>query len=406
MKKKFLCTVLCAALVLTLCPTALAADTTTVRYLGLTGAQRLVQEQNPTLRALKKTIAGADTSSDIQSGYNMQGAGLESQIASYESMIESLEAAVKQLGDSDSALKQTYEQQMRLLKATLSSLKSSLDGLPAESEGVVSSVDDMVYSLKKQAENLEKQLCMSAQTSLITLQRFENSKDSLARQIESQKREITVLETKLACGMVSQLTVENAKLQLSNTEQSLRTLESQCDSLSRNLALLCGCDSNTVIEPSGVSTVSDAALRSMNYDKDLESALANSHSIWQKQDALRSAKNAYDRNISGTAEAVQSAEHELEATRESVRSSFLSAYQTVGAKKTELQAAKTELEQAGRTLETNRQKYACGMLSQMDYRNAEDAYAAAEDAVQTAELELLSAYTQYSWAVQGVMAGA
>ena len=36
----------------------------------------------------------------------------------------------------------------------------------------------------------------------------------------------------------------------------------------------------------------------MSYQKDLEQAQKNSFLIWQKQDAVRSAYNSYDKNIS------------------------------------------------------------------------------------------------------------
>ena len=84
----------------------------------------------------------------------------------------------------------------------------------------------------------------------------------------------------------------------------------------------------------------------MSYQKDLEQAQKNSFLIWQKQDAVRSAYNSYDKNISGTAEAVKSAEDALAAAKESVVAAFDSTYKTVKDCRTTLAAKRTAQSQA------------------------------------------------------------
>lgn len=70
---------------------------------------------------------------------------------------------------------------------------------------------------------------------------------------------------------------------------------------------MCGLDANTIVMPADFETLYEGNLDKMSYNKDLEQAQKNSFLIWQKQDAVRSAYNSYDKNISGTAEAVKSA---------------------------------------------------------------------------------------------------
>ena len=78
----------------------------------------------------------------------------------------------------------------------------------------------------------------------------------------------------------------------------------------------------TIVMPADFETLYEGNLDKMSYNKDLELAQKNSFLIWQKQDAVRSAYNAYDKNISGTAEAVKSLRTHWRRPKESVVAAF------------------------------------------------------------------------------------
>ena len=105
-------------------------------------------------------------------------------------------------------------------------------------------------------------------------------------------------------GMIGQLQLDTVQNQRDKLAQSIDTLETTRENLGSSVALMCGLDANTIVMPADFETLYKGNLDKMSYNKDLEQAQKNSFLIWQKQDAVRSAYNSYDKNISGTAEAV------------------------------------------------------------------------------------------------------
>ena len=51
-------------------------------------------------------------------------------------------------------------------------------------------------------------------------------------------------------------------------------------------------------------------------------------------------------------------------------------------------------------------QYDRGMISRMDYMNAQDTLTAAEESAASAQIDLFTSYNTYQWAKRGVMSGA
>ena len=172
-------------------------------------------------------------------------------------------------------------------------------------------IEDVAYQLRKQADNLENQLAMSAQTMLLSIQTLKNSEQALQNQIELADEQLAVKETQFSLGIISAYDLEQAQHERESLSRSLETLQNQYETMANNLALLCGYSGDTLVMPATLTQVQSRDIRSMSYEKDLEEALSNSYSIWEKRNDLRSAQNDYDEDISGTAEAVQAAKQAL-----------------------------------------------------------------------------------------------
>ena len=69
-------------------------------------------------------------------------------------------------------------------------------------------------------------------------------------------------------------------------------------------------------------------------------------------------------------------------------------------------AAETAAAQAELDFRTSTVQYNNGMISRLAYQQAQDTLADARLAVESAQLSLRSAYTQYEWALEGVMTSA
>ena len=378
-----------------------AADPTavTVRKMGMRAVRAAVEEGSPTAQVLRKTAASMDPGS-------ISGAtGGSSEAEALQGLIASMTAAMEKSGNPEDSLYKTYEAQIKVLQIQLEGLQqsasSAMQGMTA-----LLQLEDAAYQLRRQADNVAGQLAQTAQTLLITIQSLQYNKAQIERQIAALDRTIAVAEVQLSIGTISQLQMDTYHNQRDNLARSLETLDVQCENLGSSIALLCGFDAGTVVMPSRISLVYAADLREMSYEDDLAEAKANSFSIWQQRNELRQAQNVYDEDIPATGLSVQSARDALEAEQQAVESSFATIFQTVKDSQAALSAAQTAEQQAELDFHTSEVQYSRGMISRLEYQQAQDTLENAKLAVEMAQLNLTSAYNQYDWAKQGVMSTA
>lgn len=358
-----------------------------------------VEEGSPTAQVLRKTAASMDPGS-------ISGAtGGSSEAEALQGLIESMTAAMEKSGNPEDSLYKTYEAQIKVLQIQLEGLQqsasSAMQGMTA-----LLQLEDAAYQLRRQADNVAGQLAQTAQTLLITIQSLQYNKEQIERQIAALDRTIAAAEVQLSIGTISQLQMDTYHNQRDNLARSLETLDVQCENLGSSIALLCGFDAGTVVMPSRISLVYAADLREMSYEDDLAEAKANSFSIWQQRNELRQAQNVYDEDIPATGLSVQSARDALEAEQQAVESSFATIFQTVKDSQAALSAAQTAEQQAELDFHTSEVQYSRGMISRLEYQQAQDTLENAKLAVEMAQLNLTSAYNQYDWAKQGVMSTA
>lgn len=371
-----------------------------VREMGLRAVAGAVQENNPTVQALRENAESIEESGALAGASG--GSGSVSPIDILNAQIQGLEQAMQGL-DPESDLYKTYAVQKSLLEAQVEELEGSLSSSMAQGEMALLQLGDAAYQVRRQADNIEGQLAQTAQTLLITIQNLKYNRGQLERQLASLDRTIDVAEVQLSIGTISQYQMDLYRNQRDNLARTIDTLQTQCESLGSSIALLCGYDADTVVMPSTLAPVYDSQLREMSYEDDLELAKQNSFSIWQKRSELRQAQNAYDEDISGTDYAVQSAKDALAAEQQAVESSFGTIFQGVADSRAALDAARTAEQQAELDFRTSQVQYSRGMISELAYRQAQDTLENAKDAVEIAQLNLTSAYNQYEWAKQGVM---
>ena len=371
----------------------------TVRKMGMRAVRAAVEEGSPTAQVLRKTAASMDPGS-------ISGAtGGSSEAEALQGLIESMTAAMEKSGNPEDSLYKTYEAQIKVLQIQLEGLQqsasSAMQGMTA-----LLQLEDAAYQLRRQADNVAGQLAQTAQTLLITIQSLQYNKAQIERQIAALDRTIAVAEVQLSIGTISQLQMDTYHNQRDNLARSLETLDVQCENLGSSIALLCGYGADTMVVPSTIPEVYDADLRQMDYDADLEQALDNSFSIWQSRNELRQAQNARDEDIPATVTAVQAAQEALEAEQDTVRAAFDTLYQNVQDSVQARDAAQTAAAQAELDFRTSTVQYDNGMISRLAYQQAQDTLADARLAVESAQLSLRSAYTQYEWALEGVMTSA
>ena len=404
---------LCAGLTAPAGAAETAADTAAVQdaagpaaltpvRMGLRAVRAAVADAHPTALALHKT---ADSLGSTDSLSGALDGGMDSTAQIYESLITRIEDAMTGL-EPDSPLYITYQAQLVLLEGQKAALEQSIQSAAAQVEAAIQQMEDAAYQLDRQADNVAGQMALGAQSMLIGMQTLNLNEEQLERQLASLDRSIAVLEVQFALGMVSRLELDTVRSQRDTLARAIDTLDVQYESLGSSIALLCGYGADTMVVPSTIPEVYDADLRQMDYDDDLEQALDNSFSIWQSRNELRQAQNARDEDIPATVTAVQAAQEALEAEQDTVRAAFDTLYQNVQDSVQARDAAQTAAAQAELDVRTSTVQYDNGMISRLAYQQAQDTLADARLAVESAQLSLRPAYTQYEWALEGVMTSA
>lgn len=369
-----------------------------VRQMGLLAVQKAVTENNSTVRMLRKNASAIESAT---SGSSSSGGALNPGQA-YSQLADTLQGIIND-GKLSDDMKKTYEAQIEALRANADNLNFSVSSQMQSAMAMLSQLDDQAYQLRRQADSIANQMAKTAQDLLYTMETMDYQMENLKNGIATLDRNLAVLRVQRSRGMIGQLqleTVENQRIQLVNSQQTLANMREQ---IGLTLSQLCGLDADTIVEPSTLVMPYEGELDRINAKTGLENAKKNSFDIWSKRVSLRTAQNVYDKNVSGTAEAVKAAEDQLAVTQESVESAYATVIQDMKDSRVSLKAAENALTQAKDDLRLAGVKYKIGTLSKLGYQSAQDSVASAEINVKLAQLKVAQCYSACQWAEQGVL---
>lgn len=369
-----------------------------VRQMGLLAVQKAVTENNSTVRMLRKNASAIESATSGSSS----SAGALNPGQAYSQLADTLQGIIND-GKLSDDMKKTYEAQIEALRANADNLNFSVSSQMQSAMAMLSQLDDQAYQLRRQADSIANQMAKTAQDLLYTMETMDYQMENLKNGIATLDRNLAVLRVQRSRGMIGQLqleTVENQRIQLVNSQQTLANMREQ---IGLTLSQLCGLDADTIVEPSTLVMPYEGELDRINAKTGLENAKKNSFDIWSKRVSLRTAQNVYDKDVSGTAEAVKAAEDQLAVTQESVESAYATVIQGMKDSRVSLKAAENALTQAKGDLRLAGVKYKIGTLSKLGYQSAQDSVASAEINVKLAQLKVAQCYSACQWAEQGVL---
>ena len=369
-----------------------------VRQMGLLAVQKAVTENNSTVRMLRKNASAIESATSGSSS----SAGSLNPGQAYSQLADTLQGIIND-GKLSGDMKKTYEAQIEALRANADNLNFSVSSQMQSAMAMLSQLDDQAYQLRRQADSIANQMAKTAQDLLYTMETMDYQMENLQNGIATLDRNLAVLRVQRSRGMIGQLqleTVENQRIQLVNSQQTLANMREQ---IGLTLSQLCGLDADTIVEPSTLVMPYEGELDRINAKTGLENAKKNSFDIWSRRVSLRTAQNVYDKDVSGTAEAVKAAEDQLAVTQESVESAYATVIQDMKDSRVSLKAAENALTQAKDDLRLAGVKYKIGTLSKLGCQSAQDSVASAEINVKLAQLKVAQCYSACQWAEQGVL---
>ena len=355
-------------------------------------------------------------------------ANLESRMRENNLTILSLEETIQALETVD------YEDMEDTLRDQLNMIASAqwgmITGMPGLGSMMASSMDSAYGSLKdtfedlkdgkiqednealiRQLKNAQNQLLMAGEDIYTGLLSLQISDDALTRQSAYLNRTIQELELRYGFGQISALTLQETKAGRTALISGQDTLRMNMENLKVQMELMVGADIAGTIRPQPLPRVSGKELASMNLEKDLETARANSYTLFAAQRTLDDAKETYKDSVKGINKSevnpdyvmakhtLDSAQYTYEASIQSFESGFRTLYLQVKDCKQILDAAEVALAVERDSYAAAQLKHEQGTLSHSKLLDAADELATAEEKVETSAINLFSAYNDYRWAV-------
>ena len=297
---------------------------------------------------------------------------------------------------SKSSSIQSMQQAYATLEATYNDLKS----------GKIQDDNDAVI---RQLCNAQDQIVMAAETLYVALVELQISNEGLTRSAAALDRTIQEMELRYSMGQISSLTLQEIKAGRTSLESGKATLEMTEGNLRTQLELMLGTELTGAIQVQPLNRISSRQLDAMDLEKDLEKAKDASYTVYAAERTLSNAeddywnaRNSYPKGhyqIDITKHARNSAKYSCQATEESFENSFRALYNQVKDYKQILGAAETALAVEEASCAAAQLKYEQGTLAHNKLLDAQDELEAARDKVDTAAIDLFSAYNNYRWAV-------
>jgi len=293
----------------------------------------------------------------------------------------------------------SMQQQYDSLKQTFEDIKDGT--LQEENAGLI-----------RQLKDGQDRLVMAGESIFIALKGMEVQEGALERQLNALNRTVEEMTLRHELGQISALQLSQIKGGRTALISGMETLRMNISSYKAQLEMLLGAELTGESRLGALFEVSEEQLDQLDLAKDLASAKAQSYELYAAAETLADAKEEYEdaadeynenekkaefRNAKRT---WQAAQYTYNDTVQNYELRFRTLYAQVGDYRQALAAARDTLSFRKDSLKAAELKNTQGTISDNALLDAKDSVREAEEAVQTAEINLCSAYNSYCWAKQ------
>ena len=367
--------------------------------------EETVRANNISIKAAESTLTSVEKT-DPGDSYLTNYWNTDNEIAQYTKQIKELDEAIAALSEDETALRATLKAQRRALQKSLEAAQAAYDDLEDKEDDDEEQHEFTVNSTRRQTQNAADLICMGAESTYISIQSLQFTHSERERDLAQLERNIEATRVRVSIGAAGQNTLKSLESQRETVLAALDTIETQVENLKNTLAVQCGYAIGTELVITALPEVAPEQAGGVDYASDLAEALKNSFSIWSKEDAVRQASDDYENNKTNNLYKFKAAQIELDAEKEKVTVAFRKLYKALEEARTMLGAAQSDWEQAQKTFHVKDTQYKRGMISKLDYLNAQDELETAREAIESAKIDLLTAYNNYEWAKRGVISSA
>ena len=176
-------------------------------------------------------------------------------------------------------------------------------------------------------------------------------------------------------------------------QAALDQLDNTIDGLKRSLCLMTGYPADGSVQIGEIPQLDLSVIGALDLTADTAKAIGNNYDLIEKR---HGGSNKTTTGIKNKDAGISEAEQNLTVTMQSYYHEILQSKSAYDADSTAYEKAVLEKQKADRS-------YQLGMLSKINYLQAQMAFSQAEGEKQTAYNTLYQAYSTYQWAVNGIV---
>lgn len=241
----------------------------------------------------------------------------------------------------------------------------------------------------------QKGIVVSTQNLFNSYNQLRINADLIQKNVEVMEAAANAAQTQASIGMATQADVLKAQKNLQSIKSTQTETLSSLETLRQNLCMMTGWSYNAQPEIKEVPQADLAAIDQINLEGDRQKALENNYDLQYSKRALNNMQeNSTDK---------KNQERTVKNLEQSISASMTNLYNDIQQKKIAWQLAQAELATEQQSMSAVETKRGLGMVSDLEYLQAQSSFLGKQIAERTANMALFQAVETYNWAVNGYL---
>lgn len=272
-----------------------------------------------------------------------------------------------------------------------------LSGLytPSEAASTASTITNLTIS--------KKQIAYGAQQLLLSYYKLLNTKETLEMNIDYMAQSVKVSKVMYEVGMMSKTEYDAVLNKQTELKASLVTLKNNISQVENTLKTMVNAPISDELKIAEFAPVDISVVDTLDREACYAQAMQNNYNIHSSFSSLDSASINMDISENEITEtAYDSARITYGNAKVAAQTAFETQWSDIILKRDSVKLAQSKLEVAKTTYDLNKSKYDIGMISKLDFKNAENAYMSAELDYMNAQIDFSATYKKFEALLAGI----
>ena len=241
----------------------------------------------------------------------------------------------------------------------------------------------------------QKGIIVSVQNLFNSYNQLRANADLIQKNVEVMEAAANAVQTQASIGMATQADVLKSQKNLQSIKATQTETLASLETLRQNLCMMTGWSYDAQPEIKEVPQADLASVDQLNLEVDRQKALENNYDLQYSRRALNNMQeNSTDK---------KNQERTVKNLEQSISASMTNLYSDIQQKKIAWQLAQAELATEQQSMSATETKRSLGMVSSLEYLQAQSSFLGKQIAEKTANMSLFQAVEAYNWAVNGYL---